>query len=73
LKLKMLIIGSATRTMRAQELLGRHGIFARIKRLDNPSEGCVRALLVEDGQSARAKSLLADGGIAVKRIEDVRA
>lgn len=71
--MKMLIIGSATRTMRAQELLGRNGISARIKRLDNPSEGCVRALLVEDGQSTRARAVLADGGITVKRIEDVRA
>lgn len=68
--MKMLIIGSATRTLRAQELLLRKGISARIRRLDNPSDGCVRALQVEDGQVSRAKTLLADGGIPVRRVEE---
>ena len=70
--MKMLIIGSSTRTMRAQELLMHKGIAARIRRLDDPSEGCVRALLVEDGQAGRAKALLAEGGINVRRVEDKR-
>ena len=66
--MKLLIIGSATRTIRAQELLLSHGISARIRRLDNPAEGCVRALRVEDGQVSKAKTLLAQGDIAVRRV-----
>jgi len=62
---KTLITGSSTRTIRAQEILHRHGISARIKRLDS-GDGCVRGLLVEDGQAARAVRILADNGITVR-------
>lgn len=68
--MKMLIIGSATRTIRAQELLRVSGVSAQIRRLDNPVDGCVRALRVEDGQVSRAVMLLAKNGIPVRSVEE---
>ncbi len=62
--MKTLIIGSSTRTIRAQELLAKHGIASQIKRLEGSAEGCVRGLRVEDGQVGRALRLLTDNGLA---------
>ena len=71
--MKTLIIGSSTRTIRAQEILGRNGISARIKRLDSTVDGCVRGLRVEDGQVGRAVRILAENGIPVRgTAEDLR-
>ena len=68
--MKTLITGSSTRTIRAQEILGRHGINAQIKRLDSNADGCVRGLRVEDGQVSKAISLLNENGIPVKGIAE---
>ena len=68
--MKMLIIGSATRTLRAQELLLAQGIATRIKRLSNQIDGCVRALLIEDGQVSRAVTILAKSGIPVRSVTE---
>lgn len=70
-RMKMLIIGSSTRTIRAQELLAGHGISAQIKRLESSAEGCVRGLRVEDGQADRALRLLRENGIPPKGISGV--
>lgn len=64
--MKTLIIGSSTRTIKAQDTLRRHGINARIKRLDSARDGCVRGLWIEDGQTERAIGILAENGIPVK-------
>jgi|GEM_PF-1547302 len=69
--MKMLIIGSSTRTIRAQELLARHGIHAQIKRLESSTEGCVRGLRIEDGQVPRAVRLLTEGGISPRGVSEV--
>ena len=69
--MKTLIIGSSTRTIKAQEILGRQGISAQIKRLDSTVDGCVRGLRVEDGQVGRAIRILADSGIPVKGTAEV--
>lgn len=66
--MKLLIIGSSTGTIRAQELLLKSGVSSQIKRLDNTVDGCVRALRVEDGQVSRAVMLLAKNGIAVRSV-----
>lgn len=68
--MKLLVIGPVTRAMRAQELLRRHGISSGIRRIENSAEGCVRALLVEEEKAGRAVSLLAAGGLAVRRVEE---
>ncbi len=64
--MKTLIIGSSTRTIKAQEILRRHGISAQITRLDSVGEGCIRGLRLEDGMVSRAVSILVDSGIPVK-------
>lgn len=69
--MRLLIIGSATRTIRAQELLRSSGINAKIKRLDNPVEGCVRALTVEDGQVGRAVQILDGNGVPVRKVGEL--
>ena len=63
--MKILTVGSSTRTMRAQEILRGNGIITRIKRLDSSGEGCARGLLTEDGQVSRAVELLRQNGIPV--------
>lgn len=70
MQMKLLMIGSATRTLRAQEVLLSGGISARIKRLNNSTDGCVRALQIEDGQVSRAVTMLAKAGIPVRNVED---
>jgi len=70
MQMKTLITGSSTRTIRAQELLGRHGISAQIKRLDSAGDGCVRGLRVEDGQVGRAVGLLSENGIPIRGIAE---
>ncbi len=64
--MKTLITGSSTRTIRAHEALKKHGITARIRRLDSTGEGCARGLAVEDGQADKAIRILADMGIRVR-------
>lgn len=70
--MKTLIIGSSTRTIKAQEILSRNGISAQIKRLDSARDGCVRGLRVEDGQVGRAAKILAENGIPVKGTAEER-
>jgi len=66
--MKILIIGSSTRTIRAQELLVKYSIHAQIKRLESSVDGCMRGLRIEDGQVDRAVKLLKENGIVPRGI-----
>ena len=68
--MKTLIIGSSTRTIRAQEILQRQGIYSKIQRLNSAADGCIRGLQVEDGQAVRVVKILAENGVPVKGTTD---
>ena len=68
---ELIFIGSITRTMRARDLLKKHGITARIERqsADLTNEGCGYGIIVVDGDTDRAKDILIEHGLKNRRNE----
>ncbi len=67
----LLKIGSQTRTRRAAELLLKNSIKTSIRKVTD-DDGCAEGVVVSGSDMARAKSVLADAGINIKSVSEVR-